>query len=139
MHQIYANCNCNFSAADAMDSSESLNWQRRPSMLHITRANLAPAIVQQQINSFKGSVYILLEGDSSRRGLNACELNRHRWVLQERLLAPRFLYFCCYQLFWECASCVACERYPQGRLPESEVVSFMTSEHHNGNYQESWH
>jgi hypothetical protein len=122
-----------------MDRSEGLNWQHQPSMLHIIRVDLAPAILEQQINSLKGSVYILLEGDLFRRGVNACELNRRQWVLQERLLEPRVLYLCCYQLLWECASCVACEKYPQGRLPEFEVVSFKTSEYHNVNHQESWH
>jgi hypothetical protein len=45
-------------------------------------------------------------------------LNQRGWVLQERILSPRALYFGREQLFWECREFVACESYHRG-LPTS--------------------
>ncbi|KAL1647068.1 hypothetical protein SLS58_002838 [Diplodia intermedia] len=42
---------------------------------------------------------------------------RRAWVLQELLLAPRILYFCKNQMFWECSELQACEQWPDG-LPK---------------------
>ena len=39
-------------------------------------------------------------------------LSARGWVIQERLLAPRTLFFTKSQLFWECTRCKACESYP---------------------------
>jgi hypothetical protein len=39
---------------------------------------------------------------------------RRGWVQQERLLAPRILYFGRGQLFWECRDYNACESFPNG-------------------------
>ncbi|KAI1381211.1 HET-domain-containing protein [Hypoxylon crocopeplum] len=36
------------------------------------------------------------------------------WVLQERLMAPRAIYFGSQQVFWECSEAHACETHPGG-------------------------
>lgn len=41
-------------------------------------------------------------------------LNQRAWVVQERVLAPRSLYFAQSQLFWECRELYACETFPDG-------------------------
>ena len=43
-------------------------------------------------------------------------LSKRAWVLQERLLSPRILYFTDKELFWECGTLLACETFPE-RLP----------------------
>ena len=49
-----------------------------------------------------------------RRGLTEMPLLQRGWVVQERILAPRMLYFTSTQVFWECYEKVACEVFPQG-------------------------
>lgn len=44
-------------------------------------------------------------------------LNQRAWVVQERILAPRSLYFGESQLFWECRQQHACELFPDGVPP----------------------
>ncbi|PQE16208.1 heterokaryon incompatibility protein [Rutstroemia sp. NJR-2017a BVV2] len=44
-------------------------------------------------------------------------LSKRAWALQERLLAPRTLYFGVSQLFWHCATRRACDRY-SNQLPQ---------------------
>lgn len=46
--------------------------------------------------------------------IDSHELNRRGWVLQERLLAPRVVYFGAQQVFWECSQAMACEAKPDG-------------------------
>lgn len=41
-------------------------------------------------------------------------LTQRAWVVQERVLAPRSLYFAQSQLFWECRELHACETFPGG-------------------------
>nr|AET07139.1 vegetative incompatibility protein 6 [Cryphonectria parasitica] len=41
-------------------------------------------------------------------------LSKRAWVVQERLLAPRSLYFGQSQLYWECQEAFACEVFPDG-------------------------
>ncbi|KAH7384497.1 heterokaryon incompatibility protein-domain-containing protein [Pyrenochaeta sp. MPI-SDFR-AT-0127] len=48
-------------------------------------------------------------------------LLKRGWVLQELILAPRILYLGDHQLFWECATMKACERWPDG-LPKASKV-----------------
>ena len=49
------------------------------------------------------------------------ELNRRGWVLQERYMSPRTVYFGREQLFWECRQFQACESMPSG-LQSSTVT-----------------
>ncbi|KAK1842839.1 heterokaryon incompatibility protein [Colletotrichum chrysophilum] len=41
-------------------------------------------------------------------------LCQRSWVVQERLLAPRTLYFGSKQVFWECRARTCCEMHPEG-------------------------
>lgn len=41
-------------------------------------------------------------------------MNKRAWVVQERLLAPRIVYFGSKQVFWEYNQVVACEALPEG-------------------------
>ena len=54
-------------------------------------------------------------------------LMKRGWVVQELLLAPRVLYLCGTQLFWECYEARACETYPAG-LPPDLLPSFTARE-----------
>lgn len=82
---------------------------------------------------------VMLEGDGLAEGLlmksdlweteiTQAPLNKRAWVVQERVLAPRTLYFCQNQLFWECRELHACETLPNG-IP-SELLSGINVEPH---------
>lgn len=64
---------------------------------------------------------IMIHSDLWEMEVRRAPLNQRAWVLQERLLAPRTLYFGKNQLFWECRKLHACELLPNG-IP-SELVS----------------
>lgn len=57
---------------------------------------------------------LLVKSDIWETHVRRAPLNQRAWVLQERILAPRSLYFCESQLFWECREQQACELFPAG-------------------------
>lgn len=115
MHQIYANSYCNLSAADSLDSSGGLGGERHPSMVQTTEATFVPTMPRR--GKGEQGLYVLERWRLFNKEVNDCVLNERAWVFQERLLAPRILHFCRYQLFWECRTCVKCEKYPNDTFP----------------------
>lgn len=57
---------------------------------------------------------LIVKSDIWERHVKQAPLSQRAWVVQERLLAPRSLYFCEGQLFWECREQHACESLPNG-------------------------
>lgn len=57
----------------------------------------------------KPTVYVSEFVDDFDRYVLQAPLNRRGWVLQERALAKRTIYFASEQTFWECGSGVQCE------------------------------
>jgi hypothetical protein len=45
--------------------------------------------------------------------LKKLPLNKHGWVFQERLLAPRIVHFTDVEVFWECATDLSSDIYPE--------------------------
>ena len=91
------------------------------------------------------SLYIV----PSQRGLwlhsvELSPLNRRAWVLQERLLSPRTVYYTKTQLFWECRESKACESSAVP-IPKFEVhwdgsLKYLNSLHKlHGPSFEPWH
>ncbi|KAN0090623.1 HET domain containing protein [Hyaloscypha variabilis] len=116
MGDVYGNAVCNLAAAGSRDGNGGL-WMDRSSLLHL------PCEVESKIPLGSKSTWhihprslkqatLLLNGPLLKRG----------WVIQERILAPRTLYFGTYQLFWECSHHQACETYPGG-LPDMMQVA----------------
>ena len=60
-----------------------------------------------------------MPGKSLPHALTGAALFDRSWVLQERMLWPRTLYYGPKGLHWECNECYANEVYPQGRSPAS--------------------
>jgi hypothetical protein len=115
MGDVYGNAVCNLAAVGSRDGNGGL-WMDRSPLLHL------PCEVESNIPLGSNSTWhihprylqqatLLLNGPLLKRG----------WVIQERLLAPRTLYFGTYQLFWECRHRQACETYPGG-LPDTMQV-----------------
>jgi hypothetical protein len=53
-------------------------------------------------------------------------LNKRAWVVQETLLAPRVLFLCGSQVFWECYEFTASEEYPDGVLPKYDIHNVVS-------------
>ena len=60
-----------------------------------------------------------MPGKSLPHALTGAALFDRSWVLQERMLSPRTLYYGPKGLHWECDECYANEIYPQGRSSAS--------------------
>ncbi|ROW04998.1 hypothetical protein VSDG_00080 [Cytospora chrysosperma] len=57
---------------------------------------------------------LLVNSDFWESQVRHAPLSQRAWVVQERILAPRSLYFAESQLFWECRQHHACELFPDG-------------------------
>lgn len=57
---------------------------------------------------------LLVNSDFWETEVRQAPLSQRAWVVQERILAPRSLYFCQSQLVWECRQHHACELFPDG-------------------------
>jgi hypothetical protein len=104
MQRVYACSLLNISAAGPGDScgSGSLFRQRKPDLdwpMWTTAHDGERRLVYDQ--NYWGDEVLEVE------------LNRRAWVLQERMVAPRILYFGKSHLFWECHEREACEYFPE--------------------------
>lgn len=97
MSSVYGNSSCNI-AALGVDGADTCFMQRD------TLRVLPCRITQQQDGTSVYAVRESLEWNTP--------LLRRGWVMQERLLSPRVLYFGAAQLFWECCSHTASEGLP---------------------------
>ncbi|KUI60713.1 hypothetical protein VP1G_07895 [Cytospora mali] len=57
---------------------------------------------------------LMVISDFWEREVRHAPLSQRAWVVQERILAPRSLYFGESQLYWECRQHHACELFPDG-------------------------
>lgn len=120
MQQVYSRSYCNISATASRDSSEGLFRSRNPLVLENMPLSIcvdgSPVSSEddgQSTQSITFDVACRKFWDDVAHG----HVNTRGWVLQERLLAPRVLHFGRQQLFWECQTLEAAEKYPAG-LPK---------------------
>ncbi|KAK3356743.1 HET-domain-containing protein [Lasiosphaeria hispida] len=121
MGDIYANSVCTISALTARSSAEGC---------------FAEGPAGDERNPLAFRICNLPHGlhvDCPRRLGTALRLDRaplplhtRAWVLQERILAPRALYYGAWGLAWECVECSATEGVPWGEAsPFSPKASFL--------------
>ena len=112
MMKVYENSYCNIAALGAFDSEQGCFFQRDP--LLVPRI-----IVEPNWDNALNMSYDLYSDFFWQYHLGHSPLNRRAWVVQERILAPRVLYYGKEQLLWECVELDACETYPDG-LPHAD-------------------
>ncbi|KAI0602079.1 heterokaryon incompatibility protein-domain-containing protein [Biscogniauxia sp. FL1348] len=79
---------------------------------------------------FAGKYYRLEEENEAWKvSFTGEPLLSRAWVLQERMLSRRTLYFGRLQVFWECVGAKFCETMPNGGLSEPPVSSRQSSRH----------
>ncbi|KXH61321.1 heterokaryon incompatibility protein [Colletotrichum nymphaeae SA-01] len=108
MDKIYSGSFVNISAADAPDANHSLFHDRNPDALC---SQIVELPVGSQTNRFLLTDYYFW-----RTEVSSAVINTRAWVLQERLLSPRVLYFGQRQILWECHQKEDAEIYPDGLL-----------------------
>ena len=103
MGQVYSNAFCNLGASAAAERSAGLYLNRDPRQVSLCR-------LRAQRREFNRTYGSYLEPDSV---MSARVLLSRGWVLQERLLSPRSIYYGD-KLNWECSELRACETFPHG-------------------------
>ncbi|KAL9616775.1 MAG: hypothetical protein Q9160_008400 [Pyrenula sp. 1 TL-2023] len=103
MGEVYRNGACNLAAsAAATGISEGLFADRDPSVL-------SAAFVTFERKGVRAPAFCYTDAIMPSR--NSMALCQRGWVMQERLLSPRTVYFD-EQLVWECHEMVGCEVFP---------------------------
>lgn len=108
MHSVYSNTWCNISATMGEDSSSPIIRYRPKDTLRQDKLRIA----WDRDGEATVSTYRLYDKDLWSTCVTDAPVNKRGWVLQERLLSPRTLYFTDTQLFWECSRSHLCEMYP---------------------------
>ncbi|RKL32586.1 hypothetical protein BFJ72_g10529 [Fusarium proliferatum] len=98
MEAVFSSAYCVIAASCANGTSSGFLWERPQREVVRLDGYLAhdPVYVCEAIDDFQHDV---IEGSLNKRG----------WVLQERALAPRTIYFTENQTYWECGQGVRCE------------------------------
>lgn len=121
MMKVYQNSHCSIAAADASDSEQGCFSHRDPLLI-------PPIIIRTQWNDAHNrsrKIYPCYPSSFWKRQVEGCPLNRRAWVIQERLLAPRIIYYGKEQLLWECLELKAYETYPDG-IPQSTNIGLKS-------------
>jgi hypothetical protein len=104
MHLVYAGCVFTIAAADAKDAAEGFVKDRKPLALQDCRISVG----ETSSVSVKSTPFCLREGNCPTK----CRLDTRGWVMQERFLSPRTIYFGREGIHWECRRGILCEYHP---------------------------
>lgn len=108
MNKVYRNALLTLSAMASQDAYGGLFRDRDP-------ATVSPQPFSVLVEGGGAPVEgLLVKADLWETNVRQAPLSQRAWVVQERVLAPRSLYFCRDQLFWECRTLHACETFPRG-------------------------
>ncbi|KAK6954929.1 hypothetical protein Daesc_002558 [Daldinia eschscholtzii] len=121
MQDVYRNALFCISALGAEDDESGCFFMRDPSLI-------APSAVDIYRN---GSAFRAeLEETAWHAAFQHEPLIQRGWILQERLMAPRTIYFGSRQVFWECAESHACETHRKGFGRFSSACNSFGTEKH---------
>ncbi|CAH0045529.1 unnamed protein product [Clonostachys solani] len=116
MERIYSQSAVNIAASASADPHGGLFRAREP-------AAVIPGLVSPQLHSgvSENEKYYIFDRKYWDRQISNGPLHRRGWVFQERLLAPRVIYFSKQQVFWECFTENKCEAFPYG-IPKHHSI-----------------
>jgi hypothetical protein len=112
MWKVYSHSYLNISATASLDSRLGLFRDRHPASI----STIVVEVPEAHDYLDQGQYYFYDEMAFSKE-VDEAPVNTRAWVVQERLLSPRIVHFCDGQLYWECQSLQASERFPAG-FPE---------------------
>ncbi|KAI1421811.1 hypothetical protein F5Y12DRAFT_787236 [Xylaria sp. FL1777] len=97
MEQVFSSAYCTIAASSSKSSVEGFLHNRSPR-----------PCVQLETKGI-GRLYVCRNIDNFRRDVDLGELNSRGWVLQERALSRRTIFYTTTQVYWECGAGVHCE------------------------------
>ncbi|KAK1637532.1 hypothetical protein BDP81DRAFT_460224 [Colletotrichum phormii] len=109
MEEVFSAAYCTISAASAKSSLDGFLSDRAP----------RPS-VHLRVKDLPDVLYVCAHIDNFHQDVELAEINRRGWVLQERALSRRSIYFTPTQVYWECGFGIRCETL--GRLYNSKAV-----------------
>ena len=109
MQDVYRHGFVNLAALGAADDRDGCFFERD------TR-HVAPALINLSPPGFPPVLYRFEGEDQGWKSAFDGALVTRAWVLQERVLSPRTLYFGRQQVFWECREANHCETVPRRNL-----------------------
>jgi hypothetical protein len=117
MGEIYANSICTIAALTARNSHEGCFFDHARNPLSFCPCRILDRWYVEANSNI---------GIDLRMGLSPLPLHTRAWVVQERILAPRTLYYGSTGLAWECTECSATEAVPEGEVSRfSPKASFF--------------
>ncbi|KAH8777052.1 hypothetical protein F5882DRAFT_503069 [Hyaloscypha sp. PMI_1271] len=112
MGDVYKFAYCNLSATQASGGSyDGLYVDRDP--LTVKLLLLSAKASQATPTLAKNQAYCIHRGLEEWTEVTNAALNKRAWVLQERIMSPRALHFCCGQVIFECCTAQCSERWPR--------------------------
>ncbi|EPE31160.1 hypothetical protein GLAREA_04127 [Glarea lozoyensis ATCC 20868] len=124
MASVYGCSSLNIAASYARDGTVGCFVERNPEDVVPCQVSIGEQGHQQQIVCIPAEFY--------RRGLLGTSLGQRAWAFQERILAPRTLYFSEFQIFWGCQQLEACESFPNS-IPPAVRMDINFRPHDSGN------
>lgn len=107
MNKVYKNSHLTLGALASPDAHGGFFKERNPEMVRP-----CPFKIRTEDDGLVDC--LVIKSDFWEKDVRQAPLNQRAWVLQERLLAPRTLYFGQTQIYWECQELHACEIFPAG-------------------------
>jgi Heterokaryon incompatibility protein (HET) len=116
MKFVYANAMFTIAAAGAKDSTGGLFVKRKPQSI------VAP-MVESSWTKLSNNQWCMVDERLWMREVDYSPLSKRAWVVQERFLSPRTLFFTTSQIFYECCESTLCETFPIARPPHQVGLS----------------
>lgn len=133
MRSIYEFAWLNIAVAGSEQEDGRIFMKRSPRLSRPCR--LPVALLPEYALITGGLIYAFLDSQFYSQSVFNGFLTRRGWILQERILSPRTVYFGQEEVFWECGSTIASETLPWGWKDESKLVKFNSHDlglHKNG-------
>ncbi|KAI0439927.1 hypothetical protein F4803DRAFT_567955 [Xylaria telfairii] len=110
MEQVFSFAYCTIGASSSKSSIEGFLHNRRPR-----------SCVQLEVTGI-GRLYVCQNIDNFNRDVEQGELNSRGWVLQERALSRRSIFYTTTQVYWECGAGVHCETLARLKNPKAALL-----------------
>lgn len=123
MRDVYGGSIVTIVAASSKDTTESFLVRRNP--LEWLDCNFSPAVDPQAAGYWASPDFFCEGGEPGE-----FHIDTRAWCLQERLMAPRCIYFGKKGIHWECRQGIACEVRPDIKRNHTDLV--VGNYEHNG-------
>ncbi|KAK1780446.1 heterokaryon incompatibility protein-domain-containing protein [Copromyces sp. CBS 386.78] len=111
MESVFSSAYCVIAASSARSQQNGfLNPRKERKVVRLTKEGR------------KGGVYVSVFSDDFKEHVVHSPLSERGWVLQERALARRTIYFTEWQTYWECGDGIRCESMTR---MDNKLISFL--------------